>query len=59
MSLLGYEFLRQSLQLPAFAPKHSTLLKPVTRVEPTDAFLAIPQNVALIPMIPSLMCLSR
>ena len=46
MSLLGYEFLRQSLQLTAFAPKLPALLKPVTRVEPTDSFLAIPRNVA-------------
>lgn len=44
--LLGYEFLRQTLRLTAFAPRHPALLKPVTRVEPTDTHLAIPRNVA-------------
>ena len=46
MTPVGYEFLRQTLQLTAFAPRCPALLKPVTRVEPTDGFLAIPQNVA-------------
>jgi Fic/DOC family len=46
MSAVGYEFLRQSLQLSAFAPRCPALLKPVTRVEPTDGFLAIPHSVA-------------
>ena len=32
--------------MTAFAPRCPALLKPVTRVEPTDGFLAIPQNVA-------------
>jgi hypothetical protein len=42
MTPVGYEFLRQTLQLTAFAPRCPALLKPVTRVEPTDGFLAIP-----------------
>ena len=46
MTLVGYEFLRQSLRLTAFAPDRPALIKPVTRIEPTDAFLAIPRHVA-------------
>lgn len=46
MAALGYEFLRQSLKLSAFPVEHPALLKPVTRVERSDTFLAIPKHVA-------------
>lgn len=46
MSAVGYEFLRQTLHLSAFAPERPALVKPVTRVEPADTFLAIPRHVA-------------
>jgi len=46
MSLVGYEYLRQSLRLTSFSPERPALIKPVTRIEPTDAFLAIPRHVA-------------
>ncbi|MBZ0090884.1 MAG: Fic family protein [Sulfuricellaceae bacterium] len=46
MAALGYEFLRQSLALSAFIPDRPALLKPVTRIEQTDTFLAIPKHVA-------------
>src|SRR5438477_11578419 len=46
MSLIGYELLRQSLRLTAFPPDRPALVKPVTRIEPTDAFLAVPRHVA-------------
>ena len=42
MSSVGYEFLCESLRLSAFGPERPALVKPVTRVEPTDTFLAIP-----------------
>jgi hypothetical protein len=42
----SYEFLHQSLRLTAFAPERPALIKPVTRIEPTNAFLAIPRHVA-------------
>ena len=46
MSPVGYEFLRQSLHLTAFPPEYPVLVKPVTRIEPADTFLAIPRQVA-------------
>jgi len=46
MTLLGYEFLRQTLGLTAFPTERPAMVKPVTRVELTDGFLAIPRNVA-------------
>ncbi len=46
MSSVGYGFLCQSLCLGAFGPERPALVKPVTRVEPTDTFLAIPRHVA-------------
>lgn len=46
MAALGYEFLRQVLALSAFPAERPALLKPVTRVEQTDTFLAIPKHVA-------------
>jgi hypothetical protein len=46
MSVVGYEFLRQHLALRALPPARPALVKPVTRVEPTHGFLAIPRHVA-------------
>jgi hypothetical protein len=46
MSLVGYEYLCHSLRLTSFSPGRPALIKPVTRIEPTDAFLAIPRHVA-------------
>lgn len=46
MAALGYEFLRQALKLSAFSVERPALLKPVTRVEQTETFLAIPKHVA-------------
>lgn len=46
MTILGYEFLRQSLGLSAFAPERPALIKPVTRIELSDTFLAVPPHVA-------------
>jgi hypothetical protein len=46
MSPVGYEFLRQSLHLTAFPPEFPALVRPVTRIEPADTFLAIPRQVA-------------
>ncbi|HZX69299.1 MAG TPA: Fic family protein [Rhodanobacter sp.] len=46
MTALGYEFLRRSLPLQAFAPRLPAILKPVTRVEPTPTYLAVPSHVA-------------
>lgn len=46
MGAIGYEFLRQSLRLTAFAPSKPAMLMPVTRVEPMPTCLAIPRQVA-------------
>lgn len=46
MTALGYEYLRQTLGLTAFAPARPALLKPVTRIEPVDGYLAIPRHAA-------------
>lgn len=46
MPALGYEYLRTSLGLSAFAPRQPALIKPVTRVEQTPTYLAIPAHVA-------------
>jgi hypothetical protein len=46
MDLIGYEFLRQALSLTAFPPQRPALIKPVTRIEPTEGFLGIPRHVA-------------
>lgn len=46
MGTVGYQFLRESLGLNTLAPERPAIVKPVTRVEPTDGFLAIPRNVA-------------
>jgi len=46
MAAVGYEFLRESLGLSAFEPPRPALIKPVTRIEPADTFLAVPRDVA-------------
>lgn len=46
MTSFGYEHLRQSLELTAFAPERPALLKPVTRIEHTAHYLAIPRHAA-------------
>lgn len=46
MAVLGYEFLRQELKPTAFPVERPALLKSVTRVVQTDAFLVIPKHVA-------------
>lgn len=39
MDAVGYQFLHDSLRLGVFPPERPALVKPVTRVEPTDGFL--------------------
>lgn len=46
MAAVGYEFLRETLELSAFELGRPALIKPVTRIEPADTFLAVPKNVA-------------
>jgi hypothetical protein len=46
MAAVGYEFLRETLELGAFEFERPALLKPVTRIEPADTFLAVPKHVA-------------
>jgi len=46
LTALGYEHLRQSLALSAFAPERPALLKPVTRIEPLGSHLAVPKHAA-------------
>ena len=46
MSALGYEFLRQALNLSAFEPARPALLKPVTRLQGEETHLAVPRHVA-------------
>ena len=46
VTVFGYEFLRQTLNLSAFPVSRPALLKPVTRVEQTEEFLAIPKPVS-------------
>ena len=46
MRSIGYDFLRKSLRLQAFAPSRPALVKPVTRIEETPTFLAVPGHVA-------------
>lgn len=45
MSAVGYEFLTQSLGLRGFPLKRPARVKPVTRVEATPTFLAVPAHV--------------
>lgn len=46
MSVVGYEFLRQSLGLTGFAPGRPAEVRPVTRIMPADGLLAVPAHVA-------------
>lgn len=46
MAAVGYEFLRETLELSSFGLKRPALIKPVTRMEPADTFLAVPKHVA-------------
>lgn len=46
MAAAGYEFLRTSLGLSAFAPLRPAYVGPVTRLELTGDRLAVPRNVA-------------
>ena len=46
MSVLGYEFLRQSLGLTGFAVDRPAQVRPVTRVLIADGVLAVPPHVA-------------
>lgn len=46
MSVVGYEFLRQSLGLTGFALTRPAQVRPVTRVMPADGLLAVPAHVA-------------
>jgi hypothetical protein len=46
MNPIGYDFLRQTLGLHAFELTRPALVKPVTRVETTPTFLAVPAHVA-------------
>ena len=46
MRPVGYEYLRTHLALNAFPLRRPALVKPVTRVEQTPTFLAIPASVA-------------
>ena len=44
--MVGDQFLYESLRLTVFASERPAVVKPVTRVEPTEGFLAIPRNMA-------------
>lgn len=46
MPAIGYEFLRQSLDLAALSPKRPAAIKPVTRVVHSDDSIAVPPAVA-------------
>ena len=46
MAIIGYEYLRASLGLSAFALPRPAQVRPVTRVEPTPTYLAVPASVA-------------
>lgn len=46
MTPVGYEFLRRTFGLSAFAPRRPALVRPVTRLEPTDEALLVPPTVA-------------
>lgn len=46
MASVGYEFLRESLGLSAFAPPRPAYIGPVTRRQVTGDRLAVPRNVA-------------
>src|SRR5919199_998343 len=46
MSAVGYEYLRQMLNLRVFEVARPALLKPVTRIAEEESYLAIPRHVA-------------
>ena len=46
MASVGYEFLRESLELSAFAPSRPARIGPVTRLQHTGNTLAVPRHVA-------------
>lgn len=46
MSTIGYAFLQAQPSITAFPPRCPAQVKPVTRVEATPTFLAIPRSVA-------------
>lgn len=46
MTAIGYAFLRDSLGLKALPPPRPALVKPVTRVEKSPTWLAVPGHVA-------------
>lgn len=46
MPSVGYEFLRESLELSAFAPSRPAYIGPVTRLQRTGNTLAVPRHVA-------------
>lgn len=46
MPTVGYEFLRESLELSAFAPSRPAHIGPVTRLQHTGNTLAVPRHVA-------------
>ncbi len=46
MRAIGYEFLRESLDLGAFPPVRPATIRPVTRIESSDNILAVPRHVA-------------
>lgn len=46
MASVGYEFLRESLDLSAFPPARPAYIGPVTRVQVTESTLSVPRHVA-------------
>lgn len=44
MASVGYQYLQEALALTALPPKRPALVKPVTRIEPTPTFLAVPAH---------------
>ena len=46
MAVIGYEFVRDSLGLSAFATPRPATIQPVTRIERRDGSLAVPSTVA-------------
>ena len=48
MPVVGYAYLRDALNLKAFAPKRAAMIKPVTRITLIGDCLAVPQSVAPI-----------
>jgi hypothetical protein len=46
VAFIGYAFLQELPDISAFAPRKPALVKPVTRVEATPTWLAVPKHVA-------------